>query len=290
MTNVRIRELARKYTEHDMIQTYTDLPDYPDYRVRLLYAFLSKGTEVTNDYSELYALVTSLVQMGLDTHDLVDVPPFKVETVQYEARSRQLKVLAGDYFSSRFYHLLSQAGQIDMVRHLSDAICEVNRLKMNLYMRMKQLKLTAEEYIMQTVRIKMQLFLPFSRHMEGNYLLAWPDILQSLTACEVLSQELGRTYTLNHHRRGWAYWHLMHLSTREEKKVLHDEMPDSDQMESLIVKYDARPLLCHKLEVQLKQAIEKVEQFDSDKVIQELRQIVSPFMRCLSTPKVLEEI
>ena len=43
------------------------------------------------------------------------------------ARSRQLKVLAGDYFSSRFYHLLAQAGQIEMIKQLSNAICEVNR-------------------------------------------------------------------------------------------------------------------------------------------------------------------
>ena len=102
------------------------------------------------------------------------------------ARSRQLKVLAGDYFSSRFYHLLAQAGQIDMIKQLSNAICEVNRLKMNMYMKMKQLKLTAEDYIHQTVEIKSQLFLSFSEFMSEVYDQAWPDILRSYTRCEVL--------------------------------------------------------------------------------------------------------
>ncbi|MFD1905584.1 heptaprenyl diphosphate synthase component 1 [Paenibacillus rhizoplanae] len=30
-------------------------------------------------------------------------------------RTRQLKVLAGDYFSSWFYHLLARHGQIEML-------------------------------------------------------------------------------------------------------------------------------------------------------------------------------
>ena len=64
--------------------------------------------------SELFTLATSLVQLGLDTHDLVTASNDVKE--KKAARSRQLKVLAGDYFSARFYHLLAQAGQIDMIK------------------------------------------------------------------------------------------------------------------------------------------------------------------------------
>ena len=61
-----------------------------------------------------------------------------------QARSRQLKVLAGDYYNSRFYHLLSHIGRIDIIRLVSGAISEVNRMKMNFYERFKAMKLTAD--------------------------------------------------------------------------------------------------------------------------------------------------
>ena len=126
MNSYRIPEIAKQYTEYDMIQTHTDLPDFPEFRTRLLFAFLNGNNKLSSS-SELFTLATSLVQLGLDTHDLVTVSNDVKE--KKAARSRQLKVLAGDYFSSRFYQSLAQAGQIEMIKQLSNAICEVNRLK-----------------------------------------------------------------------------------------------------------------------------------------------------------------
>lgn len=286
MSNDRIKQMFNKYTEYDMIQTHTDLPEYPDSRIKLLYTFLSIGSETQRDYSELYALVTSLVQMGLDTHDLVDSGSLPTE--ERGARSRQLKVLAGDYFSSRFYHLLSQAGQIDTIKHLSHAICEVNRLKMNLYVKMKQLKCSAEEYMKQTIEIKMQLFLSFSRLMEGRYVQSWADLLHSFTKCEVLLLEMKRMDSVSHFRSSWAYWQLLQLGAVEETKQLDDA--DEDGLHSILAKYNIRSLHSQMLDSQLKQLMEKVEQFDSEKRLNNFKQILTPFMRYHSTSKVLEEI
>lgn len=100
MTHNRIPQLIHKYTGHDMIQTYTELPAFPDSRIRLLVACM-KASGISPANQDLYASVVSLVQMGLDTHDLIDTHTgHQSET---EMRSRQIKVLGGDYFSSRFY-------------------------------------------------------------------------------------------------------------------------------------------------------------------------------------------
>src|SRR5690242_14448879 len=115
MTSIRITQLANKYLNYDMINLHTELPQFPDGRISLLYAVLSQQPAAESN-KELLALVTSLVQMGLDTHDLVDNGNADSNKGLLGMRTQQLKVLAGDYFSSRFYHLLSQAGQIDTIR------------------------------------------------------------------------------------------------------------------------------------------------------------------------------
>src|SRR5690606_13732101 len=121
MRTYRIPEIAKKYVEYDMIKTHTELPAFPDSRARLLFTLLS-AERTPAERSELYALVVWLVQLGLDTHDMVESSEGK--RPETEMRATQLKVLAGTYFSSRFYELLSQAGQIDMIKKISGAICE----------------------------------------------------------------------------------------------------------------------------------------------------------------------
>lgn len=179
MKTYRIPEIAQKYVDHDIIQAHTALPDFPDARLRLLYAFLNEQ-EPHKTHSELYTLVVSLVQLGMDTHDLIDTDLER--RTEPEMRSRQLKVLAGDYFSATFYQLLSQAGQIDMISKISGAVSEVNRLKVNLYVRMRQLKMSAEEYLSLTVQLKATLFEIFSGVLEGSLSHAGQRFLTAFAA------------------------------------------------------------------------------------------------------------
>jgi heptaprenyl diphosphate synthase len=268
-----------------MIQNHTELPDFPEFRTRLLYAFLNRSRLFAN-FSELYSLTASLVQLGLDTHDLV--PDASERKEKAATRSRQLKVLAGDYFSSRFYHLLSQAGQIEMIQQLSAAICEVNRLKMNLYMLMKQAKLTAEEYINQTVRIKMQLYLSFANLFEEAE-SSWTDILHGFTCCEVYVQEIFRCETLHDFRQSWGFWHLRQCATREEREQIGGEM-EAGKLRLILLKYNITAQLYQSLEEQWKNVSALIHRLGSDKLAKELLAIGEPFLRYLTRPKVLEEI
>jgi len=286
MNPYRIPEIAKQYTEYDMIQAHTDLPGFPEFRTRLLFAFLSRNAAA--ETGELYALATSLVQLGLDTHELVAVNNDSKE--KKAARSRQLKVLAGDYFSSRFYHLLAQAGQIEMVKKLSSAICEVNRLKMNLYMLMKQLKVSAEEYVQHSVDIRTQLFLFFSELMEEVHRQVWPELLAGFARCEVLFEEVFRAESTADFRGSWGFWHIMQMGSKEERKQLSAAEPDNVKIRSLLHKYNVSSQLYQMLDHQVKQLYAKVQQLDSDKLISELFHIGEPFLRYLSKPKVLEEI
>src|SRR5690606_29536259 len=124
-----LRETANKYTEYDLISAYTQLPEYPVLRTNVLSAFLRYASEkaLHPKLQESIGLAVSLMQHGLDTHEPVED--------KGETRRRQMTVLAGDYFSSRFYQLLSQAESVQSILLVSQAVCDVNRTKMRLYTR-----------------------------------------------------------------------------------------------------------------------------------------------------------
>lgn len=269
MKPYRIKELASKYVEYDMIQTYTELPAFPDPRLRLLHAVLNEHGALAPK-SELYSLVVSLVQLGMDTHDLIDTE--ENQRSEKEMRARQLKVLAGDYFSSRFYSLLSQAGQISMISKISTAVCEVNRLKMDLYIKMQQSKLKAEDYLNKLTRLKSEMFQLFEEMMEGAFVKLWPEMLQDVSRCEAVLDEMERFDSPSRFYQSWAYWHVMHEGTPEEQQRLADK-PEPSLIYDLLGKYELQSKLVSKLKQaadNLRSTAVKLESDQLKKVVQDL--------------------
>lgn len=267
MTIYRISDMTRHYAKHDMIDTHTELPPLAEPRARMLYAVLNEQRS-SREQSELYTLVISLVQLGMDTHDLIDTET--AQRSEREMRSRQLKVLAGDFFSARFYQLLADAGQIDMITKISNAVCEVNKLKVNLYTRMRGLKLSAEDYFGYAVQLRSELFQHFSGLFEGTVSRVWPELLHNVSRCEVVLDELERSESGKRFERSWAYWHVLQVGNEEERHLLTSDKLESGFIKSLIQKYDIRALLTAKL----KQAVESVRtaaaKLESDKLAGEL--------------------
>ncbi|MFD1955735.1 heptaprenyl diphosphate synthase component 1 [Paenibacillus thailandensis] len=284
MKSYRIPELTRKYVEYDMIQSHTELPAAPDFRVRLLHAFLDKHQSLSR-FSDLYAIVVSLVQLGMDTHDLIDTNLGKRS--MREMRSRQLKVLAGDYFSSRFYYLLAQDGQIEMVSRISAAVCEVNRLKVSLYSGMKQLKMTAEDYLSQTVRLKSELFSIFETMLEAPSSRLWSELLRLVSQCEAVMEELRRSESPARFRNSWAYWHVLQEGTEEERKRLSENPDEPAFIQSLIVKYDIRNQLASKLQAASEGIRRAAVRLETDGWGGELARMLDGYIKKMALPVTL---
>ncbi|WP_141501044.1 heptaprenyl diphosphate synthase component 1 [Paenibacillus luteus] len=272
MKTYRIPEIAQKYTGYDMIQAHTMLPDLSHARLRMLVAFLDQQPALKG-HSELYTVAVALVQLGMDTHDLIDTDPDQRN--EPEMRSRQLKVLAGDYFSATFYQLLSQAGQIEMISKISGAVCEVNRLKVTLYVRMRQQKLTAEEYLLIMVQLRSTMFLFFSDVLEGTLSRAWAEMLGGISRCEVLRDELFRIESPERFERSWAYWHVMQEGTEEERQQLLQHRCDSAFISSLAIKYNLREQLSEKLKHSASSVLALAGKLESDVLLGELTSIVN---------------
>ncbi|RJE90038.1 heptaprenyl diphosphate synthase [Paenibacillus sp. 1011MAR3C5] len=279
MTKYRIPEMTRLHARHDMIDKHTELPPLAEPRARMLYAFLSQQRSV-KEHSELYTLVVTLVQLGMDTHDLIDTETTKRS--EADMRSRQLKVLAGDFFSARFYQLLADAGQIELITKISSAVCEVNRLKVNLYTRMRSLRITAEDYFKQAVELRSELFQHFSGMLEGAMARAWPELLQGVSRCEVVLQELERSESIDMFERSWAYWHVLQVGTDEERHRLASQTLESGELPTLLHKYDVRALLTAKLRQAVDSLRSAAAKLDSDKLTSELSAIADQMINKLS--------
>ncbi len=269
-----------------MIQIHTDLPPFPDIRTRLLYSFLSSESGAAQ--SELLSLATSLMQLGTDTHDLVSND--KEENGQVALRSKQLKVLAGDYFSARFYHILAQSGQIGMIKALAQNICEVNRQKMSLYLTMKTLKLTAEEYIQRSVQIRSQLYLSFTGLLKGKASSLWPEIVQAFVKGEFLLQELFRTQAAGDFKESWGFWHVLQNGAKEDRKLLQSQELEPGRIRTILMKYHIPGQLYQLLDDHIKGLAAKVKQLEPDRLAGELAALYEPFTHYLSSLKVQEEI
>lgn len=287
MNGYLVPSMAKKYLEHGIITRYTELPRFPHCRAELLYTFLRKAAkEDQRNDCELLPLATTLMQVALDTHDMVNNPQAGVGG--RGDRKTQLRVLAGDYFSSRFYQLLAQAGQIEWVGRLADAICEINRLKVSLYMKMKQLKLSAEEYLTASVQIKSTLFKAFTHAFEGAYREWWPEVLEAFTFCEVIADELERSESPDEIEHSWTHWYLLQRGDWRpygwsDSDTVHD-MADGTPLSG------ARSELRRLLEAQCRHLSVLLSSIRSDKLAGELNRIADPFVRMVSGAEVLEEI
>jgi heptaprenyl diphosphate synthase len=136
-----IIEQIYKRTTQSYVEKYVDVPSISESRLALLYLFLMEQG-MTKERATVLCTATGLVQLGLDMHEQVKN---KYEQSIVAERNRQLTVLAGDYYSSRYYQLLAETGEIKAVQVLSGAVQRVNEAKMKLYAAGRDGKLSSDE-------------------------------------------------------------------------------------------------------------------------------------------------
>ncbi|MFD1138673.1 heptaprenyl diphosphate synthase component 1 [Paenibacillus urinalis] len=286
MTTYRVPNLAKKYTNYDMIQRHTEIPNFPDGRVRLLEFFLNRGPVWSAEHSELYSLVTALVQMGLDTHEMIDV--HEEDLKEQEMRSRQLKVLGGDYFSARFYQLLAAAGQISIVASLSEGICIVNERKMNLYNRMRRQLVTAEEYVNESVQLKKQLFLSFQSMISPGEVSLFDRLLSAFSLFDMLIEEIEHVRDMERSRYRLAYYQILSHTDSSVKEALNRNELEPNEWIQLTLKHRTQEFLTDKLRHSVNDTERFIENEVSDQVVvQEIMKMMESYRTYRAPGKVV---
>ncbi|GAB7387505.1 hypothetical protein BSNK01_13420 [Bacillaceae bacterium] len=182
----RITEGIRKKAEYPFMQEYVDYPALPCLRLHLLYLYL-KGCGLPWEKIETYCVTAGLIQMGLDSHEQI---PVKKEANERDIRSRQLTVLAGDYFSSWYYYLLAHVEEIRVIQALAQGIQTVNELKVRLYQRQKSGSFVLDEYLALVKRVDSLLYTSFVELFAHRRKQAdlWGRMISELSGIERLTQ------------------------------------------------------------------------------------------------------
>lgn len=87
---------------------------------------LSKSNK-TEDEKVQYGVAIAFIQMALNLHDQVSLSD-KDET-RDDDNTRQITVLAGDYFSGRYYSILASLNDTLLIFHMANAIRLINENK-----------------------------------------------------------------------------------------------------------------------------------------------------------------
>ncbi len=124
-----VRDMLQSRLSHSYLLRFIDFPIIDEERLYVFYGMLEQ-TKLEHRRKQDTLLSIMLVQIALDTHELISLDEMENES---ERKNRQLTVLAGDYFSSMYYHILSKWHDNELIRTLSSAIQEVNEAKMSLY-------------------------------------------------------------------------------------------------------------------------------------------------------------
>jgi heptaprenyl diphosphate synthase len=177
------------HARNEFVQQYVDIPPVPLIRMQVLFLFLyDSGVSLLE--IKRYLVPTLMVQIGLDRHQEVTLTRCENER---EMRAQQLRVLAGDYFSSKYYYLLAQIKEISLIRTLAQSIYKINECKTELYY---NASLSTEEKLMMQNKIDSALFVSFipKNKSEDHF---WVLLMEQFIQAERLMDEL-LTYKLGH--------------------------------------------------------------------------------------------
>ncbi|MFD1608359.1 heptaprenyl diphosphate synthase component 1 [Oceanobacillus luteolus] len=125
------KEIIENKTNHDFLRKTIHKPVIDEDKLFILLKLIPKDTASAQTNRDVYIITTMLVQVALDTHELV-MDNDDNETDD-EKLVKQLYVLAGDYYSGLYYYLLSEIDDLTFIHKLASAIKAINERKMKLY-------------------------------------------------------------------------------------------------------------------------------------------------------------
>lgn len=115
---------------------YPFLEQYVEYtidetKLKLL-TMIAEETNLSTFLKEKYVVTTMLIQLAIDMHETVPVSNDGEKTI-HKTTERQLKVLAGDYYSGLFYLMISEIEDIHFIKWMAQTIRDISELKMKRY-------------------------------------------------------------------------------------------------------------------------------------------------------------
>lgn len=128
----RLKNRIEDKIEHRYLDKYIQKPEIDEDKLFILSKVIPKNSSFSNKERDTYITTTMLVQIALDIHELVPAENLPDESKEYQL-TKQLRVLAGDYYSGLYYYSLAEVDDLKFIRKLATIIKEINEYKMQLY-------------------------------------------------------------------------------------------------------------------------------------------------------------
>lgn len=123
-----VKEQIERKIRHPYLLKHIEAPIIDEDKLLLLISILDHAN-ISEKKAMNYAITIFLIQIALDTHELVSNQPLEAD----DKKDRQLTVLAGVYYSGLYYKILAGMDDVDMIRSLAEGIKEVNEHKISVY-------------------------------------------------------------------------------------------------------------------------------------------------------------
>lgn len=176
-----MKDLVEHKVFHPYLLKFIRTPFIDEDKLLLLISILDQ-LELSSSQLQNYALTTMLIQIALDTHENVSNAPFFEEEKESQI-SRQLTVLAGDYYSGLYYMLLAETADIPLIKALANGIKEVNEHKITVF----QKEFDTVENLMTSIKtIESSLLIKLLDYFKIN---AWEEIVTNLLFVNRLVKE-----------------------------------------------------------------------------------------------------
>jgi heptaprenyl diphosphate synthase len=189
---IRLQDICQRLSEvkgrieqkvlHPYLKKFIKTPYIDEDKLLLLITIMDQ-LELSDKQRDNYTLATMLIQIALDTHEQISNE--KINDIP-QITSRQLTVLAGDYYSGLYYKLLADSEDIFMINVLAGGIKEVNEHKISVF----QQEFDGVEKLMASIKmIESSLITKIIDYFHVN---AWYEIVSNLLLVKRLLNEKNR--------------------------------------------------------------------------------------------------
>ncbi|OEF97293.1 hypothetical protein BHF71_03935 [Vulcanibacillus modesticaldus] len=281
-----ISEIAN-LSKNIYIEKYVEIPEVSVVRIQLLNLFLYHAS-IPHATRKNYCITSGLVQMGLDLHEsITNQKEFNEKWI----RNRQLSILAGDYYSSKYYYILSKANLIDGVKKLAYGISNINIAKMKLYNLNNGKGFNSIDQILELVKVReTSLYTQFLDEIQSVKLRSfWQYVIENTILLSYILDELQIQQVSKNHL---SYQIVNFYTNRDEKRdILElDNLTEFNvKLHNLYHKYNIRKKIEELIQKLYDGLKIKIEELDDLVIKSELRYILNRYSNSFQLVNFVKE-
>lgn len=182
------RKAFRRYVANRYLEQELGEIEIPFFFVRVMRVMLA-AVKLSPARELSFSICTTILRMVFEAHERV---PLQDEIEQTERKNtRQLLVLAGDFYSGLFYRLLADNHELAGLKHFSRSIRSINESRLNLHLFVTQERCLSEVVYsdLQSYTSGLLASLADFFHVEKNSPLPWKQIISNLLLVQFIAEK-----------------------------------------------------------------------------------------------------